>query len=73
MARILVVSRYENITKLKFAHSNWQATALQFCDSATIKNIYIEHLTTGPLGNSEVCFPRISMFPEGPVIKGFVI
>ena len=22
------------------------------------------HLMTGPLGNSEVCFPRFSMFPE---------
>ena len=22
------------------------------------------HLMTGPLGNSEFCFPRISMFPE---------
>ena len=24
----------------------------------------IKHLMTGPLGNSEFCFPRISMFPE---------
>ena len=23
-----------------------------------------KHLMTGPLGNSEFCFPRISMFPE---------
>ena len=22
------------------------------------------HLMTGPLGNSEFCFPRMSMFPE---------
>ena len=35
------------------------------------------HLITGPLGNSEFCFPQISMilgkqnslFPSGPVIK----
>ena len=24
----------------------------------------IKHLVTGPEGNSEFCFPRISMFPE---------
>ena len=24
----------------------------------------IKHLMTGPEGNSEFCFPRISMFPE---------
>ena len=24
---------------------------------------------TGPEGNSEFCFPRISQFPKGPVIK----
>ena len=23
-----------------------------------------KHLVTGPEGNSEFCFPRISMFPE---------
>ena len=23
-----------------------------------------KHLMTGPEGNSEICFPRISMFPE---------
>ena len=26
--------------------------------------IYSKHLMTGPDGNSEFCFPRISMFPE---------
>ena len=26
--------------------------------------VYIKHLMTGPEGNSEFCFPRISMFPE---------
>ena len=26
-------------------------------------------LMTGPLGNSEFCFPRMSLFPSGPVIK----
>ena len=26
--------------------------------------INIKHLMTGPEGNSEFCFPRISMFPE---------
>ena len=25
---------------------------------------YLKHLMTGPEGNSELCFPRISMFPE---------
>ena len=25
---------------------------------------YSKHLMTGPEGNSEFCFPRISMFPE---------
>ena len=25
---------------------------------------HIKHLMTGPEGNSEFCFPRISMFPE---------
>ena len=29
---------------------------------ATVINI--KHLVTGPEGNSEFCFPRISMFPE---------
>ena len=24
----------------------------------------IKHLMTGPEGNSEICFPRISLFPE---------
>ena len=43
----------------------------------------IKHLMTGPKGNSEFCFPETSMlrlegkqnslFPEGPVIKCFVI
>ena len=28
------------------------------------------HLMTGPLGNSEFCFPRISMFPETKEILG---
>ena len=26
--------------------------------------LYNKHLMTGPEGNSEFCFPRISMFPE---------
>ena len=29
-----------------------------------INNYNIKHLMTGPEGNSEFCFPRISMFPE---------
>ena len=33
--------------------------------SALFKICYItNHLMTGPLGNSEFCFPRISMFPS---------
>ena len=28
------------------------------------KSCYIKHLMTGPEGNSEFCFPRISVFPE---------
>ena len=28
------------------------------------------HLMTGPLGNSEFCFPRISMFPETKRFSG---
>ena len=28
------------------------------------RRIYNKHLMTGPEGNSEFCFPRISMFPE---------
>ena len=43
-----------------------------------------KHSMTGPEGNSEICFPRISieieirgkqnlLFPKGPGIKGFVI
>ena len=31
---------------------------------AVLKLGNIKHLMTGPLGNSEFCFPRISMFPE---------
>ena len=30
----------------------------------TIVVVNIKHLMTGPEGNSEFCFPRISMFPE---------
>ena len=26
--------------------------------------VYTEHLMNGPKGNSEFCFPRMSMFPE---------
>ena len=26
-----------------------------------------KHLMTGPLGNSECCFPRVSMFPRDEV------
>ena len=42
----------------------------------------IEHLMTGPKGNSEFCFDetlievegkQISLFPAGPIIKYFVI
>ena len=34
-----------------------------FCSARSL--IYInKHLMTGPEGNSEFCFPRISMFPE---------
>ena len=44
--------------------------------------VIIKHLMTGPKGNSEFCFPETSLrlegeqnslFPEGPVIKCFVI
>ena len=28
-----------------------------------------KHLMTGPEGNSEFCFPRISMFPETNIIS----
>ena len=30
----------------------------------TLISFIIKHLMTGPEGNSEFCFPRISMFPE---------
>ena len=37
----------------------------QFSNFAFVLFCYItNHLMTGPLGNSEFCFPRISMFPE---------
>ena len=36
-----------------------------FSNFAFVLFCYItNHLMTGPLGNSEFCFPRISMFPE---------
>ena len=36
----------------------------QFSNFALVLFCYItNHLMTGPLGNSEFCFPRISMFP----------
>ena len=31
---------------------------------AELDRVYIKHLMTGPEGNNEFCFPRISMFPE---------
>ena len=37
----------------------------RFSKFAFVLFCYItNHLMTGPLGNSEFCFPRISMFPE---------
>ena len=37
----------------------------RFSKFAFVLFCYItNHLTTGPLGNSEFCFPRISMFPS---------
>ena len=37
----------------------------RFSNLAFVLFCYItNHLMTGPLGNSEFCFPRISMFPE---------
>ena len=39
-----------------------------YCDLTTAGSVIfkdnIKHLMTGPEGNSEFCFPRISMFPE---------
>ena len=44
------------------ARDRWNLSALfKFC----FLFCYItNHLMTGPLGNSEFCFPRISMFPD---------
>ena len=37
----------------------------RFSNFAFVLFCYIaNHLITGPLGNSEFCFPRISLFPE---------
>ena len=37
----------------------------RFSKFAFVLFCYItNHLMTGPLGNSEFCFPRISMFPS---------
>ena len=37
----------------------------RFSKFAFVLFCYItDHLMTGPLGNSEFCFPRISMFPS---------
>ena len=36
---------------------------MEFFNKTTF-NENIKHLMTGPEGNSEFCFPRISMFPE---------
>ena len=39
--------------------------SVRFSKFAFVLFCYItNHLMTGPLGNSEFCFPRISMFPE---------
>ena len=32
--------------------------------NSSFKPLNTKHLMTGPEGNSEFCFPRISMFPE---------
>ena len=36
-----------------------------------LKDKNIKHLMTGPEGNSEFCFPRISMFPETKLRETF--
>ena len=39
--------------------------SVHFLQFAFVLFCYItNHLMTGPLGNSEFCFPRISMFPS---------
>ena len=41
------------------------AVSARFSNIAFVLFCYItNHLMTGPLGNSEFCFPRISMFPS---------
>ena len=63
----------------------WNLSALFKLKFAFVLFCYItNHLMTGPLGNSEFCFPRISMFlgilgkqnslfPSGPVIKCLIL
>ena len=45
------------------ARDRWKSK--RFSNFAFVLFCYItNHLMTGPLGNSEFCFPRISMFPS---------
>ena len=42
-----------------------KTNATQICLlNGSLEEFNDKHLMTGPLGNSEFCFPRISMFPE---------
>ena len=42
----------------------------RFSKVASVLFCYITNrLMTGPLGNSEFCFPRISMFPERETLR----
>ena len=47
------------------ARDGWNLSAVfKFCFCFVLFCYITNHLMTGPLGNSEFCFPRISMFPS---------
>ena len=47
------------------ARDGWNLSAVfKFCFCFVLFCCITNHLMTGPLWNSEFCFPRISMFPE---------
>ena len=65
-------------SNLKFSNSVYRELHVANCDlfpccmsdnSSVTRKGNNKHLMTGPEGNSEFCFPRISMFPETKLRK----
>ena len=60
--RVRIVSYWSTIFREALLHASSRDRSRR--KSATTTKSNIKHLMTGPLGSSEFCFPRISMFPS---------